>query len=115
MVTDQPINDPVFNRVIRSEAPEMTKTGNFHVKIAGLRKTPFERTVFIDTDTLICGDLRGTFALLDRFDLVVTHNAWRVDRAFEENAMPDSNVPADFMASNLSSALPLPPEMMAPA
>ncbi len=100
VVTDQSVSDPVFDQVIQDVAPEMTKTGNFHVKIAGLRKTPFERTIFIDTDTLICGDLSSTFALLDRFDLVVTHNAWRVDRAFEENAKPYSEVPLDFMTFN---------------
>lgn len=38
---------------------------------------PFERCVFLDTDTHVCGDLSDLFALLDTFDLAVTTETLR--------------------------------------
>ena len=56
---------------------------------------PYERVVFLDTDTIIIGDLTGVFPLLDKFDLAST---------FEPNAVPshgmDSAVPLAFPELN---------------
>ena len=38
-------------------------------KVAQLRNTPFERTLFLDTDTWVCEDISGLFELLERFEL----------------------------------------------
>ena len=40
---------------------------------------PYDRVVFLDTDTLICGDLSELFDVLDRFDLALlqeNHRGW---------------------------------------
>ena len=100
VVTDQAINDSVFDHVIHAEPPSMSDSRNCHVKIAGLRRSPFERTVFLDTDTRICDDLTNLFSLMDRFDLLVTLNTWRVDRLFEEQSEPYVSVPLPFIACN---------------
>jgi hypothetical protein len=56
---------------------------------------PYERVVFLDTDTLVIGDLTDVFPLLDKFDFV---------SAPEPNARPDrgidSGVPASFPEQN---------------
>lgn len=56
---------------------------------------PYERVIFLDSDTLIIGDLTGVFPLLDRFDFVSVS---------EPNARPDrglaSGVPESFPEPN---------------
>jgi hypothetical protein len=42
---------------------------NFLEKIPPLWKSPFERTLFLDTDTIITAPIDDLFDLLDRFDL----------------------------------------------
>ncbi len=49
-------------------------------KVSNLRQTPYDWTLFLDADTHVCGDLSGCFRLLDHFDLLVAHDALRVNR-----------------------------------
>ena len=37
-------------------------------------RAPWERCLFLDTDTMVCGDLSAGFALLDRFDFAGEHS-----------------------------------------
>lgn len=74
--TDLPAG--VFDEVRRLENPRH----GFIDKIAPLCNTPFERTVFLDTDTLACAPFDDLFTLLDRFDLAVAHAPFRHDRPF---------------------------------
>ncbi len=59
------------------------------------RLAPYERVIFLDTDTLIIGDLTDVFSLLDRFDFATVP---------EPNARPDrgldSGVPRSFPEPN---------------
>lgn len=58
-------------------------------KVDMLSKTPFERTIYLDTDVRVVADLSGVIQLLDRFDIALTHahnrnkqtttEIWRVD------------------------------------
>lgn len=51
-------------------------------KVDYLAKTPFGRTLYLDTDTALTDDVRDVFALLDRFDMAMAH-AHRRDRGHE--------------------------------
>lgn len=42
-------------------------------KVDYLPRTPFDRTLYLDTDTALNTDIRGAFALLDRFDIALSH------------------------------------------
>jgi hypothetical protein len=42
-------------------------------KLESLLLTPYEKTIFLDTDTIILDDITEIFLLLDRFDLVLCH------------------------------------------
>jgi hypothetical protein len=42
-------------------------------KVDYLPRTPFERTLYLDTDTAVTSDIRGMFQLLDRFDVGFSH------------------------------------------
>jgi len=65
---------------------EIRRLGNprhsFMDKIAPLRETPFERTLFLDTDTIVCRPVEDLFELLDRVELAVAHAPLRHDRPF---------------------------------
>jgi hypothetical protein len=68
----------VFDEIRRIENPRHS----FIDKIAPLCDTPFERTIFLDTDTLACAPVLDLFDLLDRVDLAAAHAPYRHDRSF---------------------------------
>ncbi|MDD5198734.1 MAG: hypothetical protein PHC88_02945 [Terrimicrobiaceae bacterium] len=55
---------------------------SFMDKIVPMRETPFERTVFLDTDTRVCAPIDDLFDLLDRVEIAVAHAPYRHDRPF---------------------------------
>ncbi len=67
-------------------------------KVDYLVHTPFERTLYLDSDTRICGDIRDVFKVLERFDLALCHahtrntaknlQSWRVNLPY---AFPQFN------------------------
>lgn len=46
---------------------------NRRSKVEYMSKTPFERTLFLDSDTDVVTDIREMFDLLDRFDIALAH------------------------------------------
>jgi hypothetical protein len=48
-------------------------------KLDYLHLTPFDRTLYLDTDTSVYADIRGMFELLDRFDIALSHAHQRND------------------------------------
>lgn len=46
----------------------------FRDKVRGVQKSPYERTVLLDTDTYIWEDFTELFTILDRFDIGATYN-----------------------------------------
>lgn len=53
---------------------------SFYDKIYAIMNTPYDRTLFLDTDTYILSNLDNLFILLDRFDLAASHAPGRTDR-----------------------------------
>jgi len=68
----------------------------YYRKIQPLRRSPFERTIFLDSDTWVSGSLGGVFKLFDKFDLLTTPCFITVDYAFEANEAPFSKIPEAF-------------------
>lgn len=60
--------------------------------------SPFERTVFLDCDTIILSELDELFALLERFDLLISHDVRRSSTLIEQSANP--KIPASFCQHN---------------
>jgi hypothetical protein len=50
---------------------------SFIDKIAALKRSPFSRTLFLDSDTVALAPLMGAFSLLDRFPMAVAHEPAR--------------------------------------
>jgi hypothetical protein len=62
-------------------------------KIANMRGSPFERTIYLDTDTFVVDEIVHLLALLDHFDLAVAHEHGHRGRG-------DPDVPAAFSEFN---------------
>lgn len=87
----EPINDHPFDEVVmirQLEAHNPKKDKVFY-----MNQSPYERTLFLDTDTYIVSDCSELFALLDKFDLTVAHAPCR-------NGDSSNGVPASFVEMN---------------
>ncbi len=92
LITDSPPDQAIaglFNTVI-------VRTEVRHQPIDKLLawEAPFERCVFLDTDTHVCGDLSDLFILLDRFDLAAapeTLRGWHYTLPEVPEAFPEYN------------------------
>jgi hypothetical protein len=49
---------------------------SFYDKIFAFLNSPYENTVFIDTDTYVCAPLHELFEILERFDLAAVRDHW---------------------------------------
>lgn len=70
---DRSGQDP-FDRVLTVDSPKYPYLG----RIKCLQKTPYEKTLFLDSDTFVAKDIRPLFKLLDRFDFAAAHAPIRI-------------------------------------
>lgn len=72
LISDKHIDSELFDQVmlLSSFKSDGTKKSGFTYKILALRETPFDKTVFIDTDTYVKEQFSELYALLDYFDLL---------------------------------------------
>lgn len=76
-----------------SVAPLDMGTNPYLAKIRGILQSPFEETLYLDTDTWVGGDLTPVFQLLQRFDVVAAHAPGYVNH-------PDPDVPSSLYDFN---------------
>ncbi|WP_436903774.1 glycosyltransferase [Halovenus halobia] len=87
--TDHKISKDVFDNVIVVDDPDY----GFRDKINYLRKSPYEKTIFLDTDTYVAGDISELFSILDRFDIGAAHNNDHQRREANEVALVPESFP----------------------
>ncbi len=63
-------------------------TRSFADKIAPLLKAPFDKNLFLDTDTFMCRPVTDVFQMLDQYDVVAAHAPMRV--TWPQNEVPDA-------------------------
>lgn len=88
--TDQPCGAEAFDRVLPLPAAAADLPSP---KVACLGLTPYQRTLFLDCDTLVLAPLGDLFDLLDRFDLALAHDVRRLSALIREGhaeAVPDA-------------------------
>lgn len=73
IASDAKPDGDLFAHWIQVENPQ----GTFADKIAPLGQTPFEETVFLDTDTYLCQPVPELFELLARCDIAMAHAPMR--------------------------------------
>lgn len=77
LFTDQPASPDLFDRV--APIPDGPTP-----KLACLTETRFERTLYLDCDTLVLAPLGDLFDVLRRFDLAIAHDVRRTSALIRE-------------------------------
>jgi len=88
--------DGPFDHIFNIQNPDH----HFGDRISALRRSPFEQTIALDTDTYVHRSIEDVFEILDEFDLAATLSpVWResLSDAIETD---DSNPPAGFPMFN---------------
>jgi hypothetical protein len=78
--TDQAPPDGLFERVIKVEGGGLGRPA----KIRAMANSPYEETLFLDSDTYMCQPCEDVFWPLARYDLAVVHEVYRNEYAFED-------------------------------
>jgi len=82
--------DTIDTKQVSVKIVKETGGFNWDDKINGFLLSPYGRTIFLDTDTYICGDLSEIFRVLDKFDVAVAHDPLRQTRGFALHETPAS-------------------------
>lgn len=92
LFTDEAVDETLFSQVHRLERSW------FRPKFEALIHSRFDRTIYLDVDLVVLGDLSDVFAILDRFDIAATQatnrnqgfamQSWRIPIP---NAFPQIN------------------------
>jgi hypothetical protein len=76
LVTSQNYEGEVFSNVkfLEFSVDGDLRQAGFLFKILGIMESPFNRTIFLDTDTFLCDSCDELFDLLSYFDLLICHD-----------------------------------------
>ncbi len=102
--TDQHFYSPFVDNVClvqREMNPLLTKT-------ICMNLSPYDYTLFLDTDITLCENIEDIFLLLDRFDLAVPHAPYRLENMGLSIPLPgflSEDVPASFPGMNTGMLL----------
>lgn len=96
LFTHQAVEHEALDEVKIDEALFDTEAAK-RLKVECLQRTPYSRTLFLDTDTYVCDDVSELFTLLDGFDLAAAHAPNRL--YFDKGDYP-SNLPESFPEFN---------------
>jgi len=96
ILTNQNIDATIFDDIIKLTNP-ITSPGD---SILSSDHFPYDRTLYLDADTHVCGDITSVFNILDEFDIAATHNvgrSWWNKEAYDGNNI---HLPASFPEYN---------------
>lgn len=71
LYSDKPRESTVFDKVHVLDNPWVRS------RIDAMRMSRFERTLMLDSDIIVLGDLSELFDILERFDIAAAHDQWR--------------------------------------
>lgn len=86
--TSDDVDESLFDNVIKIKNEHGSGRVIKSDKIKYMLKSPYEKTVFLDSDTYIVHDFSGVFSLLDRFDLAAAHAPARINDKKSNNNIP---------------------------
>jgi hypothetical protein len=82
LFSNQPFQASVFDEIIPLALTPLKGIDqirqSFLDRIQAMLQTPFEQTLFLDTDTYICSSLQPLFDLLNRFEFGIAHAPIRI-------------------------------------
>jgi len=68
---------------------QMPEQWTWKIKVDFINRLPYEKSIFLDTDTIICDDLSDLYNMLDRVDIALCHEPMRT-WGHEFPNLPDS-------------------------
>jgi hypothetical protein len=71
LITDKKRESDFFDRVLTVDNPKKS----FKDKPAFIAKSPFKKTIYLDTDTKLTSDITEVFEILENFDIAAAQNA----------------------------------------
>lgn len=71
---NQDLQSDYFEQIVIIKEPQNSSMD----KICQMYNSPYDYTLYLDTDTYICDDISELFTLLDRFDIAATHAPIRI-------------------------------------
>ncbi len=90
LVTDKEINSSLFDNVVIRPSDVQTYKHGLLYKVEHIyQASPYDETLFLDTDTYICESCDPLFELLNFFDIAIAPDPTDVNRA----KSPESNKP----------------------
>jgi hypothetical protein len=69
-------------------------------KVDFVSKTPFDKTLYLDSDTFVVRDLSDVFESLDRFDVALTHDFARKRKKYADIIPEYDQIPYSFSEVN---------------
>ena len=83
LFSDVPRSSSLFNQIV----PIVKPTHGHEDKILNIAKSPYQETLYLDSDTHMVDDSRELFSLLERFDLAAVHAPYRAQ--YQVSEVPD--------------------------
>lgn len=88
LLTDEPRESSLFDVVEVIQNPLYTWGDKIHC----LLRSSYDRTLFLDTDTVVCGELDPVYDILDEFELAVAEDPYRETEPVDvPDAYPEYN------------------------
>lgn len=94
LFTDKPLAETPFDEV------KVVEVGHIRAKVDLLAQSPFERTLYLDSDTRVVYDLSDVFDVLDRFDLALAHDFARKRQTMASRIPEYAAIPYAFSEFN---------------
>ncbi len=91
--SDHPVESKCFDNCIILENNYYTKNSyNFLDKVINIARSPYDYTLYLDSDTYICADISEMFDLLDIFDIAGSHSPGRISSSscYQIQEVPES-------------------------
>ncbi|WP_049982658.1 hypothetical protein [Halorubrum sp. BV1] len=101
IITNQEQEEDCFDEVLPVDKTVKNRQDWLSVRLENLDRTPFERTVYLDTDTWVVDKdaLSDLFELLERFDVIAPDETGRrldIYRPESESTLPEVRAPDAF-------------------
>lgn len=84
LFTDQEVPPGLFEQVLPAEPGELGR----RAKIRAMASSPYQQTLYLDSDTYMCQPCDDIFWPLEQYDMAVAHEVYRNEYHFE--SFPDS-------------------------
>jgi lipopolysaccharide biosynthesis glycosyltransferase len=94
LLSDREAQSELFEEV------KIIEPGHNRAKVDFLLQSPYDKTLYLDSDTLVLSDIGEIFSILERFDIVATHDLSR-KRAEWTDLIPEyAEIPYGFPEIN---------------